>query len=177
MLTSSESLEILEQKERQKKEEQELKEQRKKQREEKKKQKEEEELKKKKEREEKKVQREQAKRKREQAREAKKLEMEKKREEKRAEKNKENNAASGSSGLKQYPTRKAPKTLEKFAKTSDDVCAVCTGAYVDDIDESGDVTADWIQCADNNCAVWSHVDCLERQATGYVCAICFSVFN
>ena len=57
------------------------------------------------------------------------------------------------------------------------MCAVCVGAYVDDVDESGNVTADWIQCTDNTCAVWSHVDCPERHAAGYVCAICFNVFN
>ena len=60
---------------------------------------------------------------------------------------------------------------------SDDVCVVCTGAYVDDVDESGDVTADWIQCADAACGVWSHVDCLEKHAAGHVCAIRFSIFT
>ena len=43
-------------------------------------------------------------------------------------KNKEN-SSSTSIGPKQYPTCKAaPKTIEKFAQTSDDVCAVvCVG--------------------------------------------------
>ena len=83
-------------------------------------------------------------------------------------------ASSSNSTTKQYPTRKKAKTVETAPKVSDDVCAVCTGAYVD---ESGDVTADWIQCADAACGVWSHVDCLEKHAAGHVCAICFSIFT
>ena len=51
-------------------------------------------------------------------------------------------ASSSNSTTKQYPTRKKAKTVETAPKVSDDVCAVCTGAYVDDVDESGDVTAD-----------------------------------
>ncbi len=62
-------------------------------------------------------------------------------------------------------------------RIGDDVCAVCSGTYFDDIDESGQVTADWIQCGDSACAVWSHVNCLEIHATGFVCAICITVFQ
>ena len=84
--------------------------------------------------------------KKEQAREAKRLEIERRREQRRAkqvENNKEN-SSSTSSRPKQYPTRKAPKTLERFAQTSDDVCAVCVGTYADDVDESSNVIANWI---------------------------------
>ena len=84
--------------------------------------------------------------------------------------------SSSSSAPKQYPTRKVAKTYATQT-TSDDVCAVCSGAYVDDINEEGEITADWIQCADKSCGVWAHVDCLDKHAAGYMCAICFSIFK
>ncbi len=62
-------------------------------------------------------------------------------------------------------------------KVTSDVCIVCMGAFIDDVDENSEVTADWIQCADSTCGVWSHIDCLDRHANDYVCAICFNVFN
>ena len=44
----------------------------------------------------------------------------------------------------QYPACKAPKTLKRFAQTC--VYCVCWSIYVD---ESGNVTADCIQCTDS----------------------------
>ena len=50
---------------------------------------------------------------------------------------------------------------------SGDTCAVCCGAYVDDVDDiTGEVTADWIQCTEDDCEAWSHVDCLDQDAGG-----------
>ena len=174
VLTSAEAFEALEQKEKQKKAEQEEKERRKKEREEKKMKRQEEEEKKKKEREEKKLERERVKLQKEQEREAKKTKQMEARAAK--QRDKENQGSSSSCGPKKYPTRKMAKN-NVAAKVSDDICAVCAGAYQDDIDEAGDITADWIQCSDSACAVWSHMDCLEKHATGYVCALCFTIFK
>ncbi len=86
--------------------------------------------------------------------------------------------STSNSGPKQYPTRKAMKTNDHTdPKVASDMCVVCMGAYIDDVDDNGEVTADWIQCADSTCGVWSHIDCLDRHANDYVCAICFNVFN
>ncbi len=55
---------------------------------------------------------------------------------------------------KQYPTRKAMKANDHTdPKVASDVCIVCMGAYIDDVDDDGEVTADWIQCADSTCRV------------------------
>ncbi len=50
----------------------------------------------------------------------------------------------------------------KPSTTSGDMCAVCCGAYIDDVDETGEVTADWIQCTEEDCASWSHVGLLGK---------------
>ena len=56
-------------------------------------------------------------------------------------------------------------------------CAVCCGLYEEDIDEeTGEVTSDWIQCTNVDCAVWSHVDCLELSDGDYVCIVCHTLF-
>ena len=76
---------------------------------------------------------------------------------------------SSSSTVKQYPKRRAAEAdnQPQSRSTSGDTCAVCCGAYVDDIDDvTGDVTANWIQCTDDDCVAWSHMDCLEQDAGG-----------
>ena len=51
-------------------------------------------------------------------------------------------------------------------------CAVCCGLYEEDIDEeSGVVTSDWIQCTNVECAVWSHVNCLQQSIQNVLYAI------
>ena len=136
--------------------------------------------------------------------EEKRKEKERKKAGKAPTSGKEYRASSSVSTPKQYPKRKNPgtstsaegpgtstsaesgtstseqpgtstSTLSEQPGTSSDLCAVCFGAYNDDIDDSGDITADWIQCADAQCAVWSHVNCLEREVGGFVCAINFAL--
>lgn len=39
------------------------------------------------------------------------------------------------------------KGIGSTPKIPDDICVVCSGAHCDDVDESGNISADWIQCA------------------------------
>ena len=81
---------------------------------------------------------------------------------------------SGSSFSKQYPIRKG-REERRSRNIPDDQCAICYGAYTDDIDEvTGEVLKDWIQCTDKNCGVWAHIHCLEKQIHGYLCGLCFN---
>ena len=81
---------------------------------------------------------------------------------------------SGSSFSKQYPIRKG-REERRSRNIPDDQCAICYGAYTDDINEvTGEVLKDWIQCTDKNCGVWAHIDCLEKQIHGYLCGLCFN---
>ena len=36
---------------------------------------------------------------------------------------------------------------------------------------------EWIQCSDEECGVWSHVECLEEAAVGFSCSVCQNVFS
>jgi len=97
---------------------------------------------------------------------------------------KEKKKGTGGAGVAKKPTKQYPikKQAEKenadphHPGTSGDICSMCCGAYNVDVDENGDVIEDWNQCA-RKCGVWSHVDCLEREARGFVCSSCFSIFN
>ena len=62
----------------------------------------------------------------------------------------------------------------KPSTTSGDMCAVCCGAYIDDVDETGEVTADWIQCTEEDCASRSHVGLLGKGGGG---GCVFSLFK
>lgn len=169
VLTSAQSLEILVQKEQKKKEEQEEKERKKLEREQKRQQKEREKAQKQQEKQAKKAEMEAKKAEKEAEKRRKMEEREKKKAEKRATK-----------PTKQYPMRRSAEKENVEPErhgASGDVCTVCCGAYSDDIDDDGEVSADWIQCTEVECGVWSHVDCLEREARGFVCASCFSIFN
>lgn len=175
ILTSIESMELLVLKEKKKQEEQEEKER------------------KKSERERKRLEREQEKARKQEEREAKKAERQRRMEEKENKKKtvgkrgRAGNASqsasqykpsgpSTSSIQKQYPKRRAVNKSNHpvCRSTSGDTCAVCCGAYVDDVD---DANADWIQCTNENCAVWSHEDCLDKEVGGFVCGVCSCVFN
>ena len=52
-------------------------------------------------------------------------------------------------------------------EVSTNECGVHFGLYKDD-----PVTAEWIQCANEDCKVWSHAECLEMCKDAYVCVIC-----
>ena len=173
VLTSTESFNLLLQKEQKKKKEQDDKERRKREREENKLRREQE-----------KVQKEQDKLKKRHQQEARKaqkerekMEKEKSRRERQASKENvpvECTRQSGSSFSKQYPIRKG-REERRSTNIPDDQCAICYGAYTDDIDEvTEEVLKDWIQCTDKNCGVWAHTDCLEKQIHGYLCGLCFN---
>ena len=159
--------------------------------EQKKKEEQEEKERKKAEREKKRLEREQEKAQKQEQREAKKAEKQKQMEEKEKQKvtackrgrsattSKNQNVSQykvncpSSSTVKQYPKRRAVEADvgPQSRCTSGDTCAVCCEAYVDE------VTADWIQCTEDDCAAWSHVDCLDQDAGGAICALCSNVFN
>ena len=155
--------------------------------EQKKKEEQEEKERKKAEREKKRLEREQKKAQKQEQREAKKAEKQNQMEEKEKQKvtackrgrsattSKNQNVSQykvncpSSSTVKQYPKRMAVEAGvgPQSRSTSGDTCAVCCGAYVDDVDDTtGEVTADWIQCTEDDCAAWSHVDCLDQDAGG-----------
>ena len=50
--------------------------------------------------------------------------------------------------------------------------------YKDDVDNDGCVLEghDWIKFSEENCVVWSHVQCLEKASGGFICAACQNVF-
>ena len=61
----------------------------------------------------------------------------------------------GPSNSKVYPTRRAQNENDcpKLPCTSD-VCAVCCGAYVANVDDiTVEIIKDWIQFADDECGV------------------------
>jgi ATP-dependent Clp protease ATP-binding subunit ClpA len=167
--------------------------------EEKKRKEQEEKERKKAERERKKLEREQEKVRKQEDREAKKAEKQRKMEEKEKLKDtggkrgrgattsknhgnqyKAHCSSSSSTSVKQYPKRRALEAdcQPQSRKVSGDTCAVCCGTYADDVDDvTGEVTADWIQCTDDDCAAWSHVECLEEDAGGVICALCSNVFS
>ena len=43
--------------------------------------------------------------------------------------------------------------------------SACCGVYVD---IKGEIVRDRIQCTDDKCGVWSHVDCLEKEVGVYL---------
>ena len=87
----------------------------------------------------------------------------------------------GSSTSKVYPTGRVQNKNDrsKLPCTSGDVCAVCCGVYVDDDDDiTGEIVKDCIQCTDDECGVWSHADCLEKEVGVFICGVCLNLlFN
>ena len=179
ILTSCESLALLEEK-KQKKEEEEK-----------------EKARRKKEREEKRLAKESEKRQKQQERETKKAEQARKMEElakkkeeqaqRKGQQKKVNEAVGEYSGQKRkltcgsvkvYPIRKRAKsdsTSTSNQQSGQDTCSVCFGVYKDDVDEdTGCILPgrDWIQCCEDDCGVWSHINCLEECYGGYMCAVC-----
>ena len=80
---------------------------------------------------------------------------------------------------KVYPKRRELQGGAAYQEISKDMCCVCLGLWKDDMDEEkgclmpGHV---WIQCSDEECGVWSHVECLEEAAGGFSCSVCQNVF-
>ena len=75
--------------------------------------------------------------------------------------------------------RKFVNDCPKLPCTLGDVCAVCCDVYVDDVDDNtGEIVKDCKQCTDDDCGVWSHVDCLEKEVWGFICGVCLNLlFN
>ena len=149
VLTSAESIALLEEKLRKKQEEKEEKER------------------KKKERERKKKLREEEKERKAQEREAKKAKQQTKKKEcgqKRA------NEIAGTRSKRQRVGNSVEESQDtgiQHREVSTNECVVCFGLYEDDPD-----SAEWIQCTNEDCMVWSHAECLEMCEDAYVCIIC-----
>ena len=55
-------------------------------------------------------------------------------------------------------------------------CAVCLGAYNDDITNNV-LMHEWMQCTNPTCAKWIHAECLnKKQASLFVCHLCSTEF-
>ena len=176
VLTSAESLAYLQEKERKKKEEQELKELRKK------------------EREKKRLEREQDKVRKQQQKEAKKKQQENKITQANKKDAEVENDTSKVDSLRPAITRRTAKRrrLEETESNnskkskedglqhneiSQNECAACFGTYEEDLNNAGDLIAEWIQCTNKSCGVWSHCDCLDKTEGEHVCAICQTTFH
>lgn len=156
VLTSAESIALLEEKARKKQEEKEEKER------------------KKKEREMKRNLRQEEKKRKAQEREARKAEKQKKVDQSKA---KERGQKRGNSLDKSSSTSKRKRVDSSFDESQDtgiqhrevstNECAVCFGLYEDDPEPT-----EWIKCMNEDCQVWSHADCLEMSDNAYVCVVC-----
>jgi len=152
VLTSSESIAMLEEKARKKREEQEEKER------------------KRKDRELKKAAKEEQKRQKVQERQAKQAEKQKKAEEKRAGGQKRSSASNASKSKQQRVDVSNDDSQDnglQHHEISKDECAACFGLFEDDPD-----SVEWIECTNESCKVWCHADCLERCDEAYVCVVC-----
>ena len=153
VLTSAESIAMLEEKARKKREEQEEKER------------------KKKERELKKAAREEEKKRKAQERQAKQAEKQKKAEQKKSSGQKRNNSSSdGSRSKRQRLDRGEDESQDagiQHHEITKDECAACFGLFEDDAD-----SVEWIECTNENCRVWAHAECLEMCDNAYVCIAC-----
>ena len=155
VLTSAESLALLEQKERQKRELEEAKERRKIERE-KKLAREAEKVRKDEERKRKALERE----------EIKKLQQQKKELKQRKSSSKQIKNSAVGRGL-------------QLAELSNNECGVCIGAYEDDFNTDGELVREWVQCTNKACGIWMHEDCLNTESDGelLICSVCKSVFQ
>ena len=152
VLTSAESIAMLEEKARKKREEQEEKER------------------KKKERELKKATREEEKKRKAQERQAKQAEKQKKADQKKSNGQKRKNSSSDGSSKRQRLDRGEDESQDagiQHHEISKDECAACFGLFEDDAD-----SVEWIECTNKNCRVWAHAECLEMCDDAYVCIVC-----
>ena len=58
---------------------------------------------------------------------------------------------------------------------SSNECAVCLGAYEDDLDANGEPLHEWVQCTSEVCCNWMHQDCLDVDEELHVYGGCESV--
>ena len=57
-------------------------------------------------------------------------------------------------------------------------CAVCFGAYDDDLGQDGKPVRDWIQCTYPDCSKWMHEECLEKDSNHcMICPLCHTLFK
>ena len=140
VLTSAESIAMLEEKAHKKREEQEEKEQ------------------KKKDREAKKAAKEEEKKRKAQERQAKQAEKQKKAEQKKSSGQKRNNSSCDGSRSKQQKLDSGEDESQdagiQHHEISKDECAACFGLFEDDAD-----SVEWIECTNENCRVWAHAEC------------------
>ena len=147
VLTSAESIAMLEEKAR-KKEEQEEKER------------------KKKDRELKKAANEEEKKRKAQERQAKQAEKQKK----SSGQKRNNSSCDGSRSKQQKLDRGEDESQDagiQHHEISKDECAACFGLFEDDAD-----SVEWIECTNENCRVWAHAERLEMCDNAYVCIAC-----
>ena len=167
----------MEEKEKQKKEEQAAKELRKKEREEKKQQREQEKIRK---------AEEKLKREAERKRKAEEKELEKKRraEQREAAKKRKAELQQKQAAEREKCTRTGKQQVSaaddglQSAEISSNECAACLGAYEEDIID-GVLEKEWIQCTNlEACRKWMHCTCLSTDENGlYVCHICKVTFS
>lgn len=191
VLTSSESIALLEAKKKELQDALEAKEQRKRDREEKKIQREEDAKKKAEERELKEAEQESTKAEKEKERLEKAAERKRKAElrlQKEGTKkstrscNKENVPSSSSGdGCESSTSSGNPGELSTSTPNGDSggdqqsYCSVCLGKYEDDV-VNGILRREWIRCT--NCGLWMHCDCLSTEENSYnVCYMCNVVFK
>ena len=169
VLTSAKAIALMEEKERQKKENQAAKELRKKQREEKRRRSEE-----------LKVQKDKERQSRAEERKKREYEKKKKAEERENKKKRKTNELA----IKKYYVRsgvtsdgQAENGLQR-SEISSNECAVCFGHYDDDF-VGGELEKEWLQCTNlESCGKWMHVSCLSANECGqYTCALCKATFT
>ena len=154
ILTSTESLQLLDEKEKKKKEDAEEKARKKQERE----------VKKKARVEEKKTKEEARKRKAEE-----RAAMRAEQTEKKKTTTKKMKITNIAAPTKVHSKRRELRGGAAYQESSKDMFCVCLGLWKDDMDkETGCLMPgrEWIQCSDEECGVWSHVECLEEEA-GY----------
>lgn len=183
VLTSEESLKMLEEKEAKKKEEEEAKVKRKEEREEKQKRNEAEKKRKAEERERKVEERA----KKAVERQKKLAEFKEKQLQRKAEKQLSKKAEAGlpkkAKAGKVFVTRSVGKKLATQSSSSgsntdtQNDCVVCLGKYEEDLSTDGVLLREWVQCTSDMCKKWMHESCVPKDDDDYIVCICNNVFK
>ena len=142
VLTSEESLALMQEKARKKKEEEEAKAQRKRQREENK------------------AMREEEKRRKVEERARKAEERKRVAEEKQLQR--EHRANLKQKGNRKISLKDGNASGLQTAEVSSNECAVCLGEYEDDVTKDGDLLYSWVECTNPECKKWMHEQCLHK---------------
>ena len=70
-----------------------------------------------------------------------------------------------------------PSTSAATEDCDQSECAVCLGAYRDDVID-GVLVKEWIRCTNTDtCGLWMHADCVDMEEDNFVCYICGVVFK